>query len=363
MVLELEVIIPPVTFLICGIQQVGVGVVDLAAELRWCRSALGIDVRIFDDEGEAALMLPYTGGAPQARRAVLVASLQGGSGLEVWHYSRRAPVPAGFEPLPGDLGITTVFIKSRDPRDAHARLSSAGVPRIGSLTNDPAGDPCFVLRDPQGLPFRIGTGKDWFVRGKHPTAGVAGCMIGVRDVDRSLPFYRDILGYDQVVYDHSGAFDDLSDLGARARQVRRLLLARSGRNRGAFSPLLGSSRLELVQALDRAPRKIFAGRFWGDPGFIHLCFDVVGMDALKARCAFLGHSFTVDSGQGLSMGDAAGRFAYVEDPDGTLVEFVETWRLPVMGKWGIAVDLRRRPAGKPLPRLMLRALGLNRVKV
>jgi catechol 2,3-dioxygenase-like lactoylglutathione lyase family enzyme len=350
-------------FLICGIQQVGVGVTDLAEELRWCRSALGIDVRIFDDDGEAALMLPYTGGQPQRRHAVLAANLQGGSGLEVWQYTRRTPVPADFEPLPGDLGITAAFIKSRDPRAAHARLTASGVPRIGRLAEDPEGGPCFVLRDPLGNPFKVGTGQDWFMRGKHSTAGVAGCMIGVSNMARSLIFYRDVLGYDKLVYERTGAFEDLADLGAGTRQVRRVLLARSAPNQGAFSALLGSSRLELVQALDRAPRKTYAGRFWGDPGFIHLCFDVAGMDALRAHCQSLGYPFTVDSGPEFIMGDAMARFAYAEDPDGTLIEFVETWRLPVMKKWGLSIDLRRRPPEKPLPRLMLRALGLNRIKI
>ena len=86
------------------------------------------------------------------------------------------------------------------------------------------------------------------------------------------------------------------------------------------------------------------------------------MDALKAHRAVSGHPFTVDSGQCFAMGDTAGRFARVEDPDGTLIEFVETWRLPKMKKWGFSVDLRRCLPGKPLPRLLLRGLGLNRVK-
>ena len=56
-------------------------------------------------------------------------------------------------------------------------------------------------------------------------------------------------------------------------------------------------------------------------GFIHLCFDSTGMNDLKRHCAELDHNFTVDSGDTFDMGEAAGRFAYVEDPDGTLIEF------------------------------------------
>src|SRR5690606_8529873 len=104
------------------------------------------------------------------------------------------------------------------------------------------------------------------------------------------------------------------------------------------------------------------GRYWGDIGFIHLCFDIQGMDALKATCEAAGFPFTVDSANSFDMGEAAGRFSYIEDPDGTLIEFVETHRVPILKKIGWYLNLRNKPPGKSLPRWMLRAMGLNRVK-
>ncbi|MFO7722508.1 MAG: VOC family protein, partial [Bacteroidales bacterium] len=56
---------------IAGIQQVGIGVSDLYEAWKWYREALGFDVRIFDDASVAKLMLPYTGGEPRERHAVL----------------------------------------------------------------------------------------------------------------------------------------------------------------------------------------------------------------------------------------------------------------------------------------------------
>jgi catechol 2,3-dioxygenase-like lactoylglutathione lyase family enzyme len=349
-------------FLICGIQQVGVGVRDFAREVGWCGGALGIDVRVFEDRGEAALMLPYTGGVPQERRALLAVNIQGGAGLEIWQYTRRTPRPPGFVVQPGDLGICCARVKARDPQNARRRMEAAGVPDMGPARTDPSGDPTFYVRDPQGLAFQVVRGFDWLSSGHSPTGGVSGCMIGVSRLERSLPFYQGLLGYDRIVYDKEGKFEDFTDLGAGSSLVRRVLLEPRIPPRGAFSPLLGSSRLELVQALDRTPRRIFADRFWGDPGFIHLCFDVRGMDALKIHCQAAGFPFTVDSGGSFSMGGAAGRFAYVEDPDGTLIEFVETYRLDIVKKWGLHIDLHSRAPEKALSRLMLRALGLNRIK-
>jgi hypothetical protein len=131
--------------------------------------------------------------------------------------------------------------------------------------------------------------------------------------------------------------------------------------------MFGHSEIELFQALDGKPNKIFEGRFWGDLGFIHLCFDISGMDKLRELAEKKGHPFTVDSsqaqeGQSFDMGEAAGYFSYIEDPDGALIEFVETHKVPVMKKLGIYLNLKKRNPQKPLPNFVVKALGLNRFK-
>jgi catechol 2,3-dioxygenase-like lactoylglutathione lyase family enzyme len=352
-------------YLVSGIQQIGVGVRSLEEAWRWYRRHLGLDVPAFRDDGEAALMLPYTGGQPQARKAVLAVNLQGGGGLEVWQYARREPQPAGFTVQLGDLGVFAPRLKARDVSAAYARARAEGLELLGPVEADPAGEPGFFVRDPFGNLFQVVAGDGWFQRGPRgapPVGGVSGAMVGVKSLEPALALYRDILGFDRLVYDRRGVFADLAGLPGGKQPLRRVLLAHSRPRRGAFSELLGPGRLELVQALERAPRKIFDGRFWGDLGFIHLCFDVRGMEALKARCARAGFPFTVDSAEAFHMGEASGRFAYVEDPDGTLVEFVETYRLALLRPLGWFLDLRRRPPEKGLPRWMLAALGLNRVR-
>ena len=349
-------------YLVSGIQQIGVGVRDLDQAWRWYRRHLGLDIPVFRDDGEAALMLPYTGGVPQARKAVLAVNLQGGGGLEVWQYTKRLPIAAEFTVELGDLGILSARLKARDVRKAYARFREQGLELLGPVEPDPAGEPGFFVRDPTGLTFQVVTGEGWFRRGASPTGGVCGAMIGVSSLEPALALYQDILGYDRLVYDRQGLFADLAGLPGGKRPVRRVLLAHTQPRRGAFSGLLGESRLELVQALERAPRKIFAGRFWGDLGFIHLCFDVRGLDALKERCREAGFPFTVDSAQDFVMGESSGRFAYVEDQDGTLVELVETYRLALLRRLGWFLDLRRRPPEKQLPRWLLAFLGLNRVR-
>lgn len=73
-----------------------------------------------------------------------------------------------------------------------------------------------------------------------------------------------------------------------------VLLKHSKPREGSFSRLLGSSVIELVQFTEKKGRKIYEGRYWGDQGFIHFCFDIKDMQGLKKHCAALGHPFTVE---------------------------------------------------------------------
>ena len=349
-------------YIISGIQQIGTGIPDLTRAFRWYRKKLGFDIRVFEDEGEAALMLPYTGGKPRARHAILALNLQGGGGLEVWQYKARKTQAPAFQVQLGDRGIFAARVKTRNVEEAFAFLGREEAELPGQITADPAGEQHFFVRDPFGLIFQITTGEGWFGGARHAIGGAAGCMIGTGDVQRARSFYEEILGYDRVLYDESGVFEDLKALPGGEGRFRRMLLDHTLPRKGAFTPVLGPTKIELIQALDRKPRQIFADRYWGDLGFIHLCFDISGMDELKRRCELFGTPFTVDSADSFDMGESAGRFAYVEDPDGTLIEFVETHRLGVIEKLGWYLDLTKRPAEKALPKWMLRALAFNRVK-
>jgi hypothetical protein len=136
---------------------------------------------------------------------------------------------------------------------------------------------------------------------------------------------------------------------------------------GPFTRIFGQSVMELISAPGKPGRKTYEGRFWGDPGFIHLCFDIHGMDELKEYCNSKGFTFTVDSkksheGNSFDMGEAAGHFSYIEDPDGTLIEFVETHKVPILKKFGWYIDLRKRDPHRSLPDWILKTLRFSRVK-
>ena len=348
--------------IIAGIQQVGIGIPNVQEAFTWYRQHFGMDIKIFDEIAEANLMLPYTGGKPHQRHAILALNIKGGAGLEIWQYTSRTPVMPAFDIQLGDTGIFVTRIKSSDVKSAFTFLKNKSAEMLSGLTKSPDGTDQFFVRDPYGNIFEIVQGEDWFDKNSSPMGGPGGCMIGVTDIEKAKKFYSEILGYDKVIYDVEGKFEDLACLPGGDTKVRRVLLKHSQPRRGSFSKLLGSSKIELVTVQSRAPRKIYENRFWGDRGFIHLCFDISGMAEMKKLCESKGHPFTVDSSGSFDMGEAAGYFSYVEDPDGTLIEFVETHRIPILKKIGWYLNLKNRDPKKSLPNWMLKALKFSRVK-
>ncbi len=351
---------------ISGIQQAGIGVPNVHEAWAWYRKNFGTDIRVFEEEAVAQLMLPYTGGKPRSRHAALAINLQGGGGFEIWQYTERTPQPPAFTPEMGDLGIFVVKIKSFDIQAAHKLMNNNQVP-ISEIITTPAGEKSFFVKDLYGNPFQVIETDENTFRSEHkPTGSVYGAVLGVTDADASAKFYAEILGYDKVLYDEKGKFNDLAWIEGGEKQFRRMLLTHSKPRKGAFSRMFGKSQLELVQKLDGTPRKIFENRMWGDLGFIHLCFDIHGMDAMRELCGSKGHPFTIDSfkGQGerFDMGEAAGHFSYIEDPDGTLIEFVETHKVPLVKKIGWYLNMNKRDPRKPLPDWMLKAMRFSRVK-
>ncbi len=347
--------------IIAGIQQIGIGVANVQEAFTWYRQNFGMDIPVFEEAAEANLMLPYTGGKPHRRHAILAINMKGGGGFEIWQYTSRVPQSAGFEIQLGDYGLFCPRIKTDNVKATFENFKSKNLNLVSEIVSDPGGHQHFYLKDPYGNIFEVGAGIDWFGKGIQHTGGPNGCMIGVSDMDRSKKFYSEILGYNEVIYDKEGVFDDLKNLPSGTQQYRRVLLSHKQPRTGSFSKLLGSSTIELIKAKERVPKKIFENRFWGDLGFIHLCFDVNGMEEIQRQCNSLGYPFTVDSANSFDMGEAAGRFSYVEDPDGTLIEFVETHKIPILKKIGWYLNLRNRDPEKSLPDWMLKAMALNRV--
>ncbi len=350
-------------YTIHGIQHLGVGVPEHGASWKWYRQFFGLDIPLFNDEADADLMKIYTNDEVICKRAAMVLNLKGGGAMEVvcptTFKARSAAVPHQL----GDLGIYIGWVKSPDVHATYAFYQQHDIEVLTDVVTMPNGWETFFLKDLNGLIFQIIPDAETYTNSRHVTGGAAGCTIGVSQMQAALDFYA-ILGYDSILSDRQGTFEDWNGLPGGEGQFRRVLLKQSRPSGGGFSKLIGNTYIELVQDLsDRQPIKIYQDRMWGDTGFIHLGFDIRNMAALGKRLADVGRGFTCDTKNVLSMGDSTKvHCTYTEDPDGTLIELIEVYKMPIIEKFGIYLNVEKRPPSRPLPDMMLKALRFMRVK-
>ncbi len=365
--------------MIHAIQQLGLGVFNKQRALAWFARILGFRTVIFSDQGEAAFMTRYTGGELCHRHAALLLNSRGGSGLEIWQHSSRKPLPQPENMSLRSTGLLIGKLRCKGLDLLVDRLRQDSEPSlriIGGINKRPTGERCCYFTV-FGTWFQLIEGGHFFAESNDASfcAGISGVAIGVSDMESSLSFYRKLLGYGHVLQDKKDdEWDDwkgFCDLHKNNNGCfRRVVLQREHSESGLYAKFFGVGEIELIEAVQNPIEElrenireglnlenashVYAGRCWGDPGLIHLCFDVGKMKHLAIYCAQQGHPFTVDSGAApFAMGSSAsGHFAYLEDPDGSLIEFVETYRIPLFRKLGLSLRVQNK--SRALPSWLLR---------
>jgi catechol 2,3-dioxygenase-like lactoylglutathione lyase family enzyme len=114
----------------------------------------------------------------------------------------------------GDFGLYSCKIKSRNVAQSFDYFKANGAKMIGELFTLPNGKNSFFCEDPNGNIFQVVEGRGYFSKTGFPSlcGGVAGSIIGVSNIEKALPLYRDILGYTAIEYDVTGTFEDLAVL-------------------------------------------------------------------------------------------------------------------------------------------------------
>ncbi len=141
------------------------------------------------------------------------------------------------------------------------------------------------------------------IRAIHHTA------ISTGDLERSLAFYRDLLGFREVTafrWKQGSKFADR--ITALENSAARVALLR-----------LDNAFIELFEYSAPEPKRGGPRRPVCDHGITHLCVEVTDIDAEYARLRDAGMAFhcpPLDAGVGA-------RATYGRDPDGNVVELLE----------------------------------------
>ncbi|MEH0578029.1 VOC family protein [Streptomyces sp. B21-108] len=154
----------------------------------------------------------------------------------------------------------------------------------------------------------------------NPARRLANIGLHVADIERSLVFYRDLLG--MTVHVDSGWETDPSLLALSAtgdaEAIRIVNLVADTR--------FGGATITLVQ-LTGLPGEPSVPRFQ-DPGAIHLAFDVADLDASLATLEASDFAPVAAPGEVKGGGAGHARVAFLRDPDGFFVELVQRLSVP-----------------------------------
>ncbi|CAN5827116.1 VOC family protein [soil metagenome] len=151
-------------------------------------------------------------------------------------------------------------------------------------------------------------------RSGTPVTGFFHGGIAVSDMERSLAFYRDLLGL-PVWFDVTLAAADYvrAVLDVEMLDARLVYLAVPG-SEGVYVELIEYHGTDGVPVLPRA---------W-DPGTGHLCFHVADAAALHSRALSLGFRSRSANVAVIPVGpNKGGRAAYLLDPDGYHIELFQ----------------------------------------
>jgi catechol 2,3-dioxygenase-like lactoylglutathione lyase family enzyme len=155
--------------------------------------------------------------------------------------------------------------------------------------------------------------------------GVHHVAIGVKSLRETRAFYRDVLDFTEIFVDFPEAeYPALQPVVRANRVVYSAVL---------FNQPAGGIILELIDMADPPSRPIRKNVSYGDIGVSKISITVPDIDVtykeLKGRVkwCFEQRSVTIEG-----FGDY--RFAFCEDPEGNLVEFVSAAKLPVRQRFG-----------------------------
>ena len=138
--------------------------------------------------------------------------------------------------------------------------------------------------------------------------GIHHTAISTSDIERSLRFYRDLLGFKEVFTSSWDVGTEINDriVGLKDSSAQVVMLR------------AGNACIELFQYATPEPKPGDVNRPVCDHGITHLCLQVSDIDAEYARLAAAGMRFHCPP---QPVGGL--RVTYGRDPDGNVVELLE----------------------------------------
>ena len=312
--------------MINGMQHIGIGVRNREESYKFYNDALLFSVPMSKHEGRCTGVVPIIE-KDETRNVIISMNPYGGAAIEVFQYTSKTPAPV---PKLVDFTYNGYLFYGLAVKNIKKSLDIVKKNNGNIITSATAFTPMkdrdwrtAVFTDPFGI---TGIMVD---NGSSKNSGIDYVAIGVSNLEQSITFYNTFLGYDIEIYKYEGECPEWDGLFGKDRKIKRALLQRSTKPQGPFRHFLKGGMIELIEVEGNSGKHNYEGRKWGDIGFMELCFDVSDIkgtvDALAAKGVQIAvPPYTQNMGQ-----KTEATFAYIKDPDGSLLEFAEIKSLPV----------------------------------
>jgi catechol 2,3-dioxygenase-like lactoylglutathione lyase family enzyme len=297
---------------ISGVHHVAIGVKNLETMKSFYRNILGFtEVFAEFEESEQEVMREVVRAFRVILGGVMLRHREGGILLELIRVIEPVPRPIRKDFRYGDIGMAKITVAVSHLVDVYERLKNKvdffSEPKVAVISG--WGEYPFVYcKDPEGnlveLISMAKTGK------KSSFKGLCSIGISVTDLERTISFYREHLGFDTVVIKQHDAFsglvDDLTD--CKGTKIRSCLMSADSHMEGM---------VELFEVSNPRGRSIPFSTIWGDFGYLQIAFSCNNIQGMVSRSESAGMEFlcspkTKDEGE----------FVYAKDPDGIPIEFL-----------------------------------------
>ncbi len=215
------------------------------------------------------------------------------------------------------LGLIGIKIKTRKLTKSYASYRDKNLRGISNILVRPLFHKHFHIVA-QDLLFQIiEDNSNFFAHFERKNAGVYGLIIGVKDIDKSIEFYKKVLGYDKVIIHQKQQFEDFEGIEGGENEYERVVIQQSKASDDVFSKYFGSNQIELIQVIDKEHFKIEQANVINPYRF---GFYTVDNRDIIGNYIELGNLFEYPSAQ---------KFIEITDPDGIKITCLQTNQIKV----------------------------------
>lgn len=149
------------------------------------------------------------------------------------------------------IGIIGIKIKSSEINRSFFHYRNKNLASLTTIRVKPLYHKHFHLVT-QNFLFQIkADDSDFFGFFNKKNGGVKGLILGVKDIEKSKEFYKKVLGFNEIIYEGQGKFEDFEGLNGGNNIFKRAIVKQSNQTDNKFKNYFGITEIEFLQVINK----------------------------------------------------------------------------------------------------------------